>query len=91
MFAMNSEGADESAEGLYPQLPPNLHPAQAPKPATDKMPIYFGVHPVTLRCPHCQTNVKTMTEQEPGALAWITAGVLCCVGYVKIFTQQYLI
>ena len=53
------------------------------------MPIYFGVHPVTLRCPHCQAHVRTMTEQEPGALAWIAAGVLCCVGYVAIFTQQY--
>ena len=84
--------ADESAEGICPQSPPNLDPAQSPKPAaTDKMPDYnFGVQPVTLRCPHCQAHVRTMTEQEPGALAWIAAGVLCCVGYVTILLSYIL-
>lgn len=40
----------------------------------------YGPHPVDMICPHCQCQIKTSTESEPGAMAWILAGVLCVVG-----------
>jgi len=43
-------------------------------------PPNFGHNPVNMTCPHCQSQVRTSTDSEPGALAWILAGVLCVVG-----------
>jgi len=40
----------------------------------------FGPYPVDMLCPHCQCQIKTTTESEPGPMAWILAGVLCVVG-----------
>lgn len=40
----------------------------------------FGPHPVQMVCPHCQCQVQTSTDSEPGPMAWILAGVLCIVG-----------
>ena len=35
---------------------------------------------VNMTCPHCQSQIRTSTDSEPGAMAWILAGVLCVVG-----------
>ncbi len=35
---------------------------------------------VNMTCPHCQCQIRTSTDSEPGPLAWILAGVLCVVG-----------
>jgi len=43
-------------------------------------PPNFGTHPVDMVCPHCQCQIRTTTESEPGPMAWILAGVLCVVG-----------
>jgi len=40
----------------------------------------FGPRPVDMMCPHCQCQIRTTTESEPGVMAWILAGVLCVVG-----------
>jgi len=40
----------------------------------------FGPNSIETMCPHCQSQVRTSTESEPGALAWILAGILCVVG-----------
>jgi len=43
-------------------------------------PPNFGHNPVNMTCPHCQSQIRTSTDSEPGAMAWILAGVLCVVG-----------
>lgn len=43
-------------------------------------PPNYGPNPVDMVCPHCQCQIRTTTESEPGPLAWIFAGVLCVVG-----------
>ena len=40
----------------------------------------YGPHPIDMMCPHCQCQIRTSTESEPGVMAWILAGVLCVVG-----------
>jgi len=40
----------------------------------------FGPRPVNMTCPHCQAQIRTQTDSEPGPMAWILAGVLCIVG-----------
>jgi len=61
-------------------------PAGAAAPGTQTVivqymnPPNFGHNPVNMTCPHCQSQVRTSTDSEPGALAWILAGVLCVVG-----------
>merc|ERR1712110_425763 len=40
----------------------------------------FGHNPVNMVCPHCQAQIRTSTDSEPGPMAWILAGVLCVVG-----------
>ena len=45
-------------------------------------PPNFGPRPVNMHCPHCQCQIRTQTDSEPGPMAWILAGVLCIVGYV---------
>lgn len=40
----------------------------------------FGPNSIEMMCPHCQSQVRTSTDSEPGALAWILAGILCVVG-----------
>jgi len=75
------------------QPPPPLPPQQqgAPGGAAGAAPTQtvivqymnppnFGHNPVNMTCPHCQSQVRTSTDSEPGALAWILAGVLCVVG-----------
>merc|ERR1719370_272827 len=39
-----------------------------------------GPNPIDMVCPHCQSQIRTATDSEPGPLAWIFAGVLCVVG-----------
>ena len=43
--------------------------------------LISGPNSIETMCPHCQSQVRTSTESEPGALAWILAGILCVVGY----------
>ena len=43
--------------------------------------LILGPNSIETMCPHCQSQVRTSTESEPGALAWILAGILCVVGY----------
>jgi len=43
-------------------------------------PPNFGHSPVNMVCPHCQAQIRTSTDSEPGPMAWILAGVLCVVG-----------
>ena len=43
-------------------------------------PPNLGPNPVTMTCPHCQSQIRTSTGSDPGALAWILGGVLCVVG-----------
>lgn len=40
----------------------------------------YGPNPIDMVCPHCQSQIRTATDSEPGPLAWILAGVLCVVG-----------
>jgi hypothetical protein len=41
---------------------------------------FAGPNSIEMMCPHCQSQVRTSTDSEPGALAWILAGILCVVG-----------
>merc|ERR1711997_396079 len=59
--------------GQYQQQPQRVVVVQLPSPN-------FGPNPIEMMCPHCQSQVRTSTESEPGALAWILAGILCVVG-----------
>jgi len=43
-------------------------------------PPNYGPNPVDMVCPHCQCQIRTSTDSEPGPLAWIFAGILCVVG-----------
>ncbi|TRY62909.1 hypothetical protein TCAL_08209 [Tigriopus californicus] len=83
-----TQAAHGAAKGYaYPQQPP---PQQQPNTsnASDGRPVIvqyvnapnFGHRPVNMVCPHCQSQICTSTESEPGAMAWVLAGVLCVVG-----------
>jgi len=60
----------------------------------------FGHRPVTMVCPHCQTNITTATDSEPGAMAYVIAAVLCvlqlyccvcvpcCIDSLKVVTHK---
>jgi len=66
----------------YPQPPP---PQQQPGGQPTVIVQYmntpnFGHNPVNMVCPHCQAQIRTSTDSEPGPMAWILAGVLCVVG-----------
>jgi len=43
-------------------------------------PPNFGHSPVNMTCPHCQSQIRTTTDSEPGPMAWVLAGILCVVG-----------
>merc|ERR1712154_70629 len=44
-------------------------------------PSVFGRDPVTIVCTNCGANITTSTTSETGTVAWISAGVLCAVGF----------
>lgn len=61
--------------------PPQQQAQQQPTVIVQYMnPPNFGSSPVNMTCPHCQSQIRTSTDSEPGPLAWILAGVLCVVG-----------
>ncbi|KAH7696727.1 LPS-induced tumor necrosis factor alpha factor, partial [Aphelenchoides avenae] len=77
----------------YPQQPPYAYPQAAPAYAQAPPAVVvttchtgaaklFGKHPVQLQCPHCQKQVSTRVEYEPGALAWILVIVIFFLGGV---------
>ncbi len=41
----------------------------------------FGHRPVQMICPHCQCEVTTSTDSEPGPMAWVLSAILCIVGF----------
>jgi len=57
-----------------------VQPGQQQQVVVVVNPPNFGPNPVDMVCPHCQCQIRTTTESEPGPLAWIFAGVLCVVG-----------
>ena len=68
--------------GVYPQLPGQAPPMQAPVYVTGPQPVQqpaqqivivqgpikYGKNPMTLTCPHCQSQVLTSIRSEPGPL-----------------------
>eukprot|EP00090_Calanus_glacialis_P024266 TRINITY_DN37690_c0_g1_i1.p1 TRINITY_DN37690_c0_g1~~TRINITY_DN37690_c0_g1_i1.p1 ORF type:complete len:131 (+),score=37.67 TRINITY_DN37690_c0_g1_i1:32-394(+) len=44
-------------------------------------PPTFGEQAVTTVCRNCQANITTSTSSETGTIAWISAGVLCVIGF----------
>ena len=42
--------------------------------------VSFGPDPQEMTCPKCQSRIRTTVDKEPGAMAWIVAGVLCFTG-----------
>merc|ERR1712244_94700 len=73
----------EGMKGVPPAQP--YVPGAAAPPGTQQVvvvvnPPVYGPSPVTMTCPHCQSQIRTSTDSEPGPMAWILAGVLCVVG-----------
>ena len=68
--------------GVYPQPPGQVPPMQAPgyvagpppvQPPPQQVvivqgPIRYGKNPMTMTCPHCQSQVQTSIRSEPGPL-----------------------
>ena len=50
----------------------------------------FDHKPVRMVCPHCSSSINTKTEEEPGVLAWISAGVLCLFRCSKMTSRTDL-
>lgn len=87
--------------GYVPDQQAHLHPNMAgggppPQGGSGGTPVIvqyvnapnFGPHPVNMTCPHCQSQIRTSTDSEPGPMAWILAGILCVVGWVEISVIQ---
>jgi len=70
--------------GGVPPPPPGYAPPPMGAPPQQVVVVVnapnYGPRPVDMICPHCQAQIKTSTESEPGPMAWILAGVLCVVG-----------
>jgi len=81
--------------GQYPAPPGQGPPMQAPGYVQGAAPmqqpaqqivivqgnINYGKHPMTMTCPHCQSQIQTSIRSEPGPMAWIIGGVLCFFGF----------
>jgi len=39
--------------------------------------ITLGHRPVNMVCPHCQAQIRTSTDSEPSATAWVLGAILC--------------
>jgi len=74
----------ENMNKSQPQMPPPGPGPAAPQGQTVIVQYVnapnFGHNPVNMVCPHCQAQIRTSTDSEPGPMAWILAGVLCVVG-----------
>jgi len=74
-----------SPPGVIPQTQPGYQAAPGPYQQPQRVVVVvnapnFGPNSIEMVCPHCQSQVRTATDSEPGALAWILAGILCVVG-----------
>jgi len=84
-FVVPPGDQDQSNKGPYQAAPPPQQ-QQQPGPGGQTVivqymnPPAFGHSPVNMVCPHCQAQIRTTTDSEPGPLAWILAGVMCVVG-----------
>eukprot|EP00095_Tigriopus_kingsejongensis_P004010 maker-scaffold874_size86240-snap-gene-0.15 protein:Tk04010 transcript:maker-scaffold874_size86240-snap-gene-0.15-mRNA-1 annotation:"litaf homolog" len=81
--AYSSGGFSKSTNAPYPpqqQATPSNVPDSRPIIVQYVNAPNFGSSPVNMVCPHCQCQIRTQTDSEPGALAWILSGVLCVVG-----------
>lgn len=87
--SVGPSGGFVDPKGQYQQAPPpppvQQHgppPAQQPQTVIVQYmnPPNFGHNPVNMTCPHCQSQIRTSTDSEPGPMAWILAGILCVVG-----------
>ena len=60
--------------GQYPPQPPGYVPGQAPvQPPPQQIVIVqgainYGKHPMTMTCPHCQSQIQTSIRSEPGPM-----------------------
>merc|ERR1711963_639953 len=73
----------QSNKGPYQAAPPPQQ-QQQPGPGGQTVivqymnPPAFGHSPVNMVCPHCQAQIRTTTDSEPGPLAWILARYVRC-------------
>merc|ERR1711874_152051 len=72
---------------VYPSLgqggavPPPSYGVPVATTVMYNSPTAFGPEPVTTVCNNCHANITTSTHPETGLVAWISAGVLCAVGF----------
>ena len=67
-----------------PPAPPHSQQQQQRPPVVIQyvgQTVPFGPDPQEMTCPKCQSRIRTTVEKEPGAMAWIVAGVLCFTGW----------
>jgi len=86
-FAPPPAGQYAPPPGQYPPQPPGYVQGQAPvQPPPQQIVIVqgainYGKHPMTMTCPHCQSQIQTSIRSEPGPMAWIVGGILCFFGF----------
>jgi lipopolysaccharide-induced tumor necrosis factor-alpha factor len=86
-FAPPPAGQYAPPPGQYPPQPPGYVQGQPPtQPPPQQIVIVqgainYGKHPMTMTCPHCQSQIQTSIRSEPGPMAWIVGGILCFFGF----------
>merc|ERR1712083_93550 len=72
---MGNEKSPQGYPGQFPQQ--QFVPPQQQYVA----PRMFGPSPINMQCPNCHAQVTTATVEDIGVIAWISAGVMCALGF----------